>query len=75
MVKRRLMFTFSSEPMSEPIIYNLGHQFNVVTNIHRASATEEQGWFILDLEGEEKDIEDAITWVTSKGVRVDPVEG
>jgi len=75
MVKRRLMFTFSSEPMSEPIIYNVGHQFNVATNIYRASATEEQGWFILDLEGEEKDIEEAIAWVTSKGVRVDPVEG
>ena len=30
---------------------------------------------MLELEGEEKEIEDGITWVTSKGVRVDPADG
>jgi len=30
---------------------------------------------VLELEGEEEEIEQAITWVTSKEVRVDPVIG
>ena len=30
---------------------------------------------VLELEGEEKDIEQGIAWVTAKGVRVDPVTG
>ncbi len=72
MVKRRLMFTYPSELIREPIIYNLGQQFNVITNIHIANVDEEKGWVVLELEGEEKDIEEGITWATSKGMRVDP---
>ncbi len=32
-------------------------------------------WVVLELEGEEEEIEQGIVWVTSKGVRVDPVIG
>ncbi len=67
------MFTFPKELIKEPIIYNLGQQFKVVTNIRRADVTESKGWIILDLEGEEKEIEDGIAWAISKGVRVEPI--
>ena len=75
MVKRQVMFTFSEEIIKEPIIYNLGQQFKLVTNIRRADISEDKGWVVLDLEGEEEDIEQGIAWVTSRGVRVDPVVG
>ena len=75
MVKRQVMFTFSAEIIKEPIIYNLGQQFKLVTNIRRADISEDKGWVVLDLEGEEEDIEQGIAWVTSRGVRVDPVVG
>ena len=67
------MFTYPSELIRDPIIYNLGQQFNVITNIHIANVDEEKGWVVLELEGEEKDIEEGITWATSKGMRVEPV--
>ncbi len=75
MVKRQVMFTFPQELIREPIIYTLSHQFKVVTNIRRADISENKGWVVLELEGEEKEIEEGIAWVTSKGVRVDPVIG
>ncbi len=75
MVKRQVMFTFPEGLIKEPIIYNLGQQFKVVTNIRRADISEDKGWVVLELEGEEKEIEDGITWVISKGMRVDPVIG
>ena len=75
MVKRYVMFTFPPELIKEPVIYNLGQQFNVITNIRRADVSEDKGWVALELEGEENDIEQGIAWVTSKGVRVDPVTG
>lgn len=75
MAKRRVMFTFPQELIKEAIIYTLGMQFKVVTNIRRADISEDKGWVVLELEGEEKDIEEGITWVTSRGVRVDPVVG
>jgi hypothetical protein len=69
------MFTFPQEMIKEPIIYTLSMQFKVVTNIRRADVSDDKGWVVLELEGEEKDIEEGITWVTSRGVRVDPVAG
>ena len=75
MIRRRVMFTFPQELIKEPIIFNLGQQFNVISNIRRADVSEDKGWVVLELEGEENDIEQGIAWVTSKGVRVDPVIG
>ncbi len=75
MLKKQVMFTFPQEMVKEPIIYNLGIQFKIVTNIRRADVTENRGWVVLELEGEEEAIEQGITWVTGKGVRVDPVVG
>ncbi len=75
MAKRQVTFTFPQELVREPIIYTLSHQFKVVTNIRRADISENRGWVVLELEGEEKDLEQGIAWVTSKGVRVDPVIG
>jgi len=74
MSKRRVMFTFGKEHIPDPIIYNLGQQYNLVTNILRANVSEDEGWVVLELEGDENDIEQGIAWVTSKGVRVDPAD-
>jgi len=75
MTTRQAMFTFPQDLIEEPIIYNLSQQFNIVTNIRRADVSEDRGWVVLELEGEDKDIEEGIAWVTSKGVRVNPVLG
>ena len=74
MSKQRFMFTFSEEQIQEPIIYNLGQQFALITNIRRADVSKDEGWVLLELEGSDNDIEQGIAWVTSKGVRVDPVD-
>ena len=75
MANRQVMFTFPQELVKEPIIYNLGQQFKVVPNIRRADISEDKGWVVLELEGEEKDIEASVAWLTSKGIRVDAVTG
>jgi hypothetical protein len=67
------MLTYRPEVSSEPIIYTIGQQFNLVTNIHRADATEDRGWIELELEGKDKDIEAGIAWLISKGLRVNIV--
>ena len=74
MVKRRMKFSFPPELITEPVIYSLGHDFRVVTNIRRADITEERGWVVLEMEGEEENIEKGLDWVMAKGVTVEPVE-
>ena len=75
MVKKQVMFTFPGKLIKEPIIFDLGRKFKIVPNIRRADVAESKGWVVLELEGEEKDIDKGIEWVIGKGVRVDPVVG
>jgi len=73
MVSKRVTFTFTQETIAEPIIYTLAQQYRVITNIRRADLAEDRGWVTLELRGKEEDIEAGIAWVTSKGIRVEPV--
>ncbi|MDO8688848.1 MAG: NIL domain-containing protein, partial [Dehalococcoidia bacterium] len=68
-------FTFPPERVTEPVIYSLGKDYDIITNIRRANVTRDRGWVVLELDGEEHDIQRGIEWVTSKGVRVDPIAG
>ncbi len=75
MAKQRVKFTFPQELITIPIIYELGKQFALVTNIRRADVTADRGWVILELDGDLNEIDRGLSWVAAKGVRVDPVEG
>lgn len=75
MARQRVKLTFPPELITEPVIYNLGHEFEVVTNIRRATVTRDHGWVILEISGQEDEVERAIAWTKLQGVRVDPIEG
>lgn len=74
MAKRRVKLAFPSELVTEPVIYNLGRDFRVMTNVRRADITEERGWVVLEVEGSDEDIEQGLAWVAAKGVEVESVE-
>jgi len=75
MARRRVLFSFPQEHLGEPIIYTVGHDFQVVINIRRADMSDEKGGAVLELEGEPEEIEQAIAWATARGVRVEPATG
>ena len=75
MGKQRVKFTFTADMVQSPVIYELGHKFQVVTNIRRADVRENVGWVVLELEGSESEIEKGVEWVSTQGIRVDPVAG
>ena len=75
MAKRRVMFTFPPDLITQPLIYNLGHKFKLITNIRRADVTENRGWVVLELEGDNKEIDNGLAWMLAQGVRVDPIVG
>ena len=75
MDKQRVKFTFPTALVTQPIIYNLGKKFEVITNIRRADVRDEMGWVILELEGANDEIQRGVQWVSSLGVRVDPIAG
>ncbi|HEV7677814.1 MAG TPA: NIL domain-containing protein [Candidatus Dormibacteraeota bacterium] len=75
MARRRVKLTFTPGMVTEPVIHELGTRFPVVTNIRRADVTRDEGWVVLEVDGELDDIDRGLAYVAGRGVRVDPVEG
>lgn len=68
--KKTIHFEFSQELVRQPLLYQLSRQFNVVTNIRGASVTEEGGFVALELEGDTKEIERVLSYLTGLGIQV-----
>ena len=75
MTIKRVRFTFPENLIKEPLIYNLGHEFRVITNVRMADVDEKTGWVLLELEGDTAEIDRSLAWAQAKGVRIDPVSG
>ena len=72
---KRVRLTFPEGLIKEPLIYNLGHEFKVVTNVRMADVDAKSGWVTLELDGDSDEIDRSLAWAQGKGVRVDPVDG
>ena len=72
---QRVRLTFLDRLIKEPVVYQLGKKFDIVTNIRRADIQEGIGWVILELEGDDAEIDRGLEWARTVGVRVDPALG
>ncbi len=70
----RFHIRFPEEKIKEPVVYQIGREYKVVTNVRRADVRETTGWMDLELTGETAEIERAIDGLRKKGVVVDPIE-
>ena len=75
MARRRLKLIFGTSLVKEPVIYQLGRKFEIVTNIRRADVTRDQGWVLLEVSGEPEELDRGIAYLESCGVKVEPAEG
>jgi ABC-type methionine transport system ATPase subunit len=73
-VRKKIYLTFPQHLIKEPVVYNVGRKFNVVTNIRTASVTDEMGIMALEITGEEEEYHKAVEYLREIGVRVDPIE-
>jgi ABC-type methionine transport system ATPase subunit len=69
----RLHLTFPQHLLQEPLIYRLGQDFDLVTNIRRANIDEHAGWMILEVGGDDDTLAQAVAWLTEQGVQVDRI--
>ncbi len=74
MANIRVHIRFPEDKIKEPVIYQIGHEFKVVTNVRRADVRETTGWMDLELTGDSTEIERAIASLRKKGIIVDPIE-
>ena len=72
---RRVQLTFHGEQIKEPVIYRLGKDFPLISNIRRAQVEGDEGWVVLEVEGGLDSINAGLEWVKSLGVEITPVNG
>lgn len=72
--KSRLWLMYPPKLITNPVIWELGHKFAVVTNVRQASVTDEIGIVCLELEGERAVVKKAINWLEKQSISVEPVE-
>ena len=72
--KTRLWLMYPPKLITNPVIWELGKRFPVVTNVRQASVTDEIGIVCLELEGQRDDIKSAIKWLEKNNIKVEPVE-
>jgi len=73
-LKKRIYMTYPKELIKEPLIYNIGKDFQVATNIRQATISDTIGLVAVELDGNPEAIDKAIEYLTSKGVKVEPIE-
>lgn len=71
MARKKVVLDFPPEQVTKPIVYHLVSDYNLVINILRAEIHEqERGRMILDLEGDQKQIEKGIKFLKEQKVEV-----
>ena len=75
MTRTRLHLTFPEHLVSEPVVYRIGTDFDLVTNIRRANIDERIRWLIVEVEGSEDVIARAVAWLSDQGIQVDRIAG
>ena len=70
----RYWWTYPKDLIREPVLYQVGQRFKVVTDVRQASIAKDIGIVCVQIEGKRDDIKKAIAWLERKGVNVEPVE-
>ncbi len=71
--KRRVKLTYPVALQDQPILYRLIKDFDLATNIRRASVGVEEAWLIVDIEGESDAIQQALEWAGGQGIEVETI--
>lgn len=75
MAKRVVKLTFLDESVKKPLTFQMAKKFDIMPNIRRAKVTETTGELVLELEGEERNLDMGIEFLKKEGVIVESPVG
>jgi ABC-type methionine transport system ATPase subunit len=73
-VRDRVYLTFPKNLIKEPILSMLAKQFDVMFNIRSSTVTSEMALVAIELDGEQREVDRAVSWLKNRGVTVEPIE-
>ena len=75
MAKRIVKLTFMDEAVKKPLTFQMAKKYNIMPNIRRAKVTETIGELVLELEGQDEDLDKGIDFLKKEGVIVEAIVG
>jgi L-aspartate semialdehyde sulfurtransferase ferredoxin len=66
--------TRTPDQVGQPVIYRIGKDFDVTTNIKRAQITEDSAIAEIELTGVLAEVQRAIAWLHTTGLQVDALD-
>ena len=74
MGSNRIVLKFPHKLVDQPIVYRIVKDFDLEFNILKASVTpREEGLMVLEIKGEDRNLEKALKYLKSIGVEVQPL--
>ena len=73
-MKKRFKLVFPQNLIREPILFTLVKVYNIIPNIRRARVTETVAEIVVDITGEEENIDLAIQALIKQGVDAEIIE-
>jgi len=74
MIKKRVVLTFPNEVVSQPVVYHLVRDYNLMINILRAKVTQqEQGRLVIEISGRKKDLEAGMKYLAELNIGLQPL--
>ncbi|MEZ5159219.1 MAG: NIL domain-containing protein [Candidatus Nanopelagicales bacterium] len=70
-----LLLTFPETRATEPVIYRIVTDYDVVPNIRRAAIENHLGWMVVELDGAPDSIRKAKEYLVAQGIGVERAEG
>jgi hypothetical protein len=71
----RLFVSFPEALVDRPLVYEIIKKFDVVPNIRRANVEGNSGWLILEVNGEQAQLDAAMAYFAGLGCTVNRMEG
>ncbi|MFH1046638.1 MAG: NIL domain-containing protein [Candidatus Omnitrophota bacterium] len=74
MTKKRLVLTFPTKLLDQPVTYHLIKDFDLMVNILRANVTpDEEGRLVIEITGEKPAVDKGMKYLSELGVKLQPV--
>ncbi len=71
----RLFVSFPEQLVDRPLIYEVIRGFDVVPNIRRANVEDHSGWIILEMTGDNSQLDASVAYLEEVGCTVNRMEG
>jgi L-aspartate semialdehyde sulfurtransferase ferredoxin len=75
MQRVRLFVSFPEQLVDRPLIYEVIKEFDVVPNIRRANVEDHSGWIILEMIGDNAQLDASVAYLEEVGCTVNRMEG